>query len=606
MSLNYVALTFNLVDGQGNPIKTGTATLVPSSILIDTVDNAFVSPAPITVYLASNRKVTLLATDNVNLNPSSWLWNVTFDRVPGNPQIENFALLFANGATQNWSDIIPAGPGTSESSWVVGPQGTPGTPGAIGPQGPTGPQGAIGYSPMDYGAIGNGVADDTAAFQAVITAHPYETIYVPSGTYLIGSGPLTGMKNNFRMTGEYSTLITTSNGLFSFGSTTIYNMELDHLNIDVTGGDVCNGPTLVRCHFHDLSIVQRSANYAVWNAPAVSNYLENTWERIAYTLTAAARTIPAWNFVVNPINDTFNENVFEEIVASNNGLDAAQYQFWIQSNHSGYCAQNNAFRAITFEQPYGGAIRVASIHQVTIERCRIWDLATDISASLFNIATDPTSGVGPVGTSIRDCGRVGGTISGVSAQDIQLDSGCAEVLIENYYLQNPGHFYLNLGGSSGTTIINPTPSLVLSGTSGASYTQVGGAATTSYTNSSGVVSTLGGASTPAVPLTDASSVVVNASLSNYFRLTTTSAVGATRMLQNPSNATDGLSFELEIVQPSSGGPCALMFDTGYAFSASLPQSSIVLSTNPSGSDFIKFKYNSTAGKWRVLAANTGF
>ena len=39
----------------------------------------------------------------------------------------------------------------------------------------------------DYGALGNGVHDDTAAFQAAINSLPSSggTIYVPTGTYMI-------------------------------------------------------------------------------------------------------------------------------------------------------------------------------------------------------------------------------------------------------------------------------------------------------------------------------------------------------------------------------------------------------------------------------------
>lgn len=55
---------------------------------------------------------------------------------------------------------------------------------------------------LDYGAIGDGSTDDTAAFQAAITAGQTleKTVYVPSGTYKITSQ--LNVSNNFSMVGD--------------------------------------------------------------------------------------------------------------------------------------------------------------------------------------------------------------------------------------------------------------------------------------------------------------------------------------------------------------------------------------------------------------------
>lgn len=413
-----------------------------------------------------------------------------------------------------------------------------------------------------YGADQTGSQDATAAFQNAINALPNGgTVFVPSGTYALNSGPITVASGNLRITGEQgATLKTAAQGLFSlgsgaqnveidhltidvaggnafsfgsaspqnveihhmvmtvngggafaFGSGSLRNIEAHHLTINVTGGDAFSGQNLGRCYFHDMNITQQSFNFAVWNMPAITSCLENRWERITSTVVTApsnpARTVPAWNFVASG-NDLINENRFRDFVINNNGTtvsgtvnppDKSQPLILLDCNGVGHTYQNNHFDGITAENPLGGIIKILSGQQTSLERVRAWDLSADLTSSLIVIGTDATSGVGPAGTSIRDCGRSFGPVSGTAAQDIQLDGNCTETLIENYYhLGTSGtHTFVNLGGSQGTVIVAPPADLVLSGTSGASYTIVGPGGVTS-TGSSGTVNGLHAA--PATPL----------------------------------------------------------------------------------------------------------
>jgi hypothetical protein len=64
----------------------------------------------------------------------------------------------------------------------------------------------------DFGAVGNGVADDTAAIQAAINSNPGKTIYFPAGTYLVSS--------TIRVKRLYTSLVCDASGVASIRPTT--------------------------------------------------------------------------------------------------------------------------------------------------------------------------------------------------------------------------------------------------------------------------------------------------------------------------------------------------------------------------------------------------
>ena len=75
-----------------------------------------------------------------------------------------------------------------------------------------------------------------------------------------------------------------------------------------------------------------------------------------------------------------------------------------------------------------------------------------------------------------------------------------------------------------------------------------------------VTGTIGGGK---FALTDASTVAIDLSKGNMFTLLTTSGVGATRKLGNPTNAVAGTRFCILIQQAASGGPYSFTLDTNY-------------------------------------------
>lgn len=106
----------------------------------------------------------------------------------------------------------------------------------------------------------------------------------------------------------------------------------------------------------------------------------------------------------------------------------------------------------------------------------------------------------------------------------------------------------------------------------------------------GSLSVEGALITPPVTLADATSVAVNAALSNVFRL----PLGGNRTLANPTNPVDGQVIVVETIQDGTGSR-TLAYGTAYSFPSSI--GTPVLSTTPAFHDFLVFRYNLAATTW---------
>jgi hypothetical protein len=98
-------------------------------------------------------------------------------------------------------------------------------------------------SVKDFGAVGDGVADDTAAIQAAINLASVAggTVYISAGTYLVSSTLLvTSSRVYIRGDGMYNTIITRNSP--SYGNTIFFN------------GGGTNGTLLIGAGISDLSI----------------------------------------------------------------------------------------------------------------------------------------------------------------------------------------------------------------------------------------------------------------------------------------------------------------------------------------------------------------
>lgn len=102
-----------------------------------------------------------------------------------------------------------------------------------------------------------------------------------------------------------------------------------------------------------------------------------------------------------------------------------------------------------------------------------------------------------------------------------------------------------------------------------------------------------------VTLSDTSTIAVDASLGNDFRVT----IGASRTMGNPTNPLDGQKILFQITQGGAGS-FTITWSSAYIFSTGLPQPT--LTTTAAKTDLVGFVYNGSKSKWLMVAYVLGF
>jgi len=100
-------------------------------------------------------------------------------------------------------------------------------------------------------------------------------------------------------------------------------------------------------------------------------------------------------------------------------------------------------------------------------------------------------------------------------------------------------------------------------------------------------------------LTDAATIVVDASLGNDFTVT----LGGNRILGNPSNPVNGQRILFAIRQDATGSR-TISLDTAYRLGTDI--TAVTLSTAANKTDYLGVRYNGTDAKWDVIAFVRGY
>lgn len=327
----------------------------------------------------------------------------------------------------------------------------------------------------EYGAIGNGIADDYAAIQAAIddAAVAGGIVFLPIGTYNVKT-PLIP-KTYVRLTGvSYgkSVIKVDGNNMFDCGTAFHELVKIDNLGLEATNGHVFYRARFTRWIFENLRVVQNSANYSVWSATltqgsSLMNWL--TWTDSIINVYGATRTVPAFDITSSGI-DLVTELVFDRLIWWNRDYDDTQYAIRIICTGSS-SNKNLTFRNNVFEQQMGGSLRIEGADGVFIENCHTWDMpAGDMLQDAFSIGKN-ASGNPSSNVCVVRSGRDGdGPATGV--QDISVDSTTTQVTIDSPAAASTGvNLRIDLDDAQGATMINLPDNVTTSGTSNAAYVQ---------------------------------------------------------------------------------------------------------------------------------------
>jgi hypothetical protein len=241
------------------------------------------------------------------------------------------------------------------------------------------PLGSLMYNVRDYGALGNGSADDSAAIQAAINAcastggkvwFPYS-----ASAYSIQSALSIKAHVNLVGVGQGSRINAVNNHLFVWTSGRLTDFSIRDMKLTVaSGGHIFSAGTYGadQCVFEKVQCVQNAAGYSIWNQDNTDSFIEVSFMRCDLWMSGAA-TVPAFN--IRGTGGALNNNTWTD--CRFNGQGNTTTPFVRIEEYGTTFSYNNTFRGINSENCPGGIIEGYSAQGWILEKISHWDILHD-------------------------------------------------------------------------------------------------------------------------------------------------------------------------------------------------------------------------------------
>lgn len=262
-----------------------------------------------------------------------------------------------------------------------------------------------------FGAVSDGITDDTAAIQAAIDAG--DEVFFPAGTYLTTS-PLVIDEDCKRLigAGRDNTIITNATGDVFTLTGNLDWLRFEGFRVNASAGHIFSQAAgqVTRSTWTDLYLKCTATSKSIYNQASgvfVDNIVFDVDLEGANSANVPTQTVPLWKLL--SATGGINTNTFFRIRATY----AGEYVFWIENTGVADYAYDNTFRDINFEICNGGHIKVLTGYNTIIENCNAYDLSLggNTTRDLYYIGRSGT-GVASLYTTIRNCHRHGGTLGG--------------------------------------------------------------------------------------------------------------------------------------------------------------------------------------------------
>jgi len=245
------------------------------------------------------------------------------------------------------------------------------------------------FSPVNYGAAGDGVTDDTTAVLAAFTAAAAAHGIVDLGRYtFLTSSPIptfTGMSVR-GSSQEGGSIVNNTSSIFTLTSGN-YDLTWENCQLTASAGhiwDASAGPSLSFVRILGVKAVQSATGYSLWSQAAGSFIDCEIDKKCDFTMSAAA-TAAGWNMV-----KTGATSVCFDHLRTNAGNNPNVPFFNFDMNSAAGYMQDLSFKNIVIEQSPSGGIACAGVFGVTVEHVRGWD-ASAFSGNFLSFVTSASN-----------------------------------------------------------------------------------------------------------------------------------------------------------------------------------------------------------------------